>query len=119
MGRIINLVLVAIVIVGAIVTYDMKRKAETAADHVAALETEIAREKDRIAMLKAEWSVLTQPGRLQAIVEQHADHFRLVPFTPSQIATIDQIPMRPVGGATDEARELLARMAAGELGGID
>lgn len=120
MGRIINLILVAVVIVGALITYDMKRKAEHAADRVASLEREIAAEKDRIAMLKAQWSVLTQPGRLQAIVEQHKDTFKLAPFSATQVATIGEIPMRPVGGGEDQVQELLARMGIeGALGGTD
>lgn len=111
MGRIVNFVLVAAMIMGAILTYDMKRRAESAAEQVAALRAAIALEKDRIAELRAQWSLLTQPGRLQAVVEQHADFFQLEPFTPAQIATIGEIPLKPVGGVADEDRELLARMA--------
>ncbi len=35
MGRVFNLILLAAMIVGAVVTYDMKHKAELAADRVA------------------------------------------------------------------------------------
>lgn len=118
MGRIINLLLLAAMIVGAVVTYEMKRRAESAADQVAALQAEISGERDKLAALKAEWSLLTQPGRLQAVVDQHADYFRLAPFTPDQIATIDEIPMRPVG-TTDDVRELIARLGADQFGPVD
>jgi hypothetical protein len=111
MGRIINLILLAAMIVGAAVTYDMKHKAELAADRVAALQADIAREKDHIVLLKAEWSMLTQPGRLQATVEKYADHFQLQPFSPDQIGSIDEIPLKPVPG-TDQAADKLARIAA-------
>ena len=92
--RIFNFILLAIMIVGAVVTYDMKHKAEVAAAKVARLQADIAKEKDAIALLRAEWSVLTQPGRLQSVVEKYADHFQLAPFTPAQIATIGEIPLR-------------------------
>jgi hypothetical protein len=119
-GRIVNFVLIGAMIMVAIVTYDMKRRAESAAEQVAALRAAIALEKDRITELRAEWSLLTQPGRLQAVIEQHADFFQLEPFSPSQIATIGEIPLKPIGGGDDEkARELLARMAAGATGDLD
>jgi hypothetical protein len=111
MGRIINLILLAAMIVGAAVTYDMKHKAELAADRVATLQSDIAREKNQIVLLKAEWSLLTQPGRLQATVEKYADHFQLQPFSPDQIATVDEIPLKPVPGA-DQPADKLARIAA-------
>ena len=116
--RIFSFVLLAVMLVGAIVTYDMKRRAEGAANEVARLQDEIAREKDQLAALRAEFSRLTQPGRLQAVIEEHADHFQLEPFSPDRIATIGEIPLRPIGG-DDEVRELLARMAASEPGKIE
>ena len=113
MGRIVNLILLAAMLVGAAVTYDMKHKAELAADRVAALQADIARQKQEIILLKAEWSMLTQPSRLQATIQSYADHFQLQPFSPDQIATIDEIPMKPVT-IDDQAAEKLARIAAGE-----
>ncbi len=92
--RILNLLLLLAMITGAAVTYDMKHKAELAADRNAKLESEIAKDKDSIALLRAEWSLLTQPSRLQTLVDKYADHFQLQPFTPAQIARIDDIPLR-------------------------
>jgi hypothetical protein len=111
--RIFNFVLLALMIVGAAVTYDMKHKAEMAADKVARLQSDISKERDKLALLRAEWSLLTQPGRLQSVVDKYADHFRLQPFSPKQIATIDEIPLKSVP-APAPAGEALARLAAGE-----
>ena len=125
MGRIFNLVLVVAMLAGAIVTYDMKHKAEVAADHVAALQADIAKEKDSISLLRAEWSVLTQPARLQSVVDKYADHFKLQPFSPTQIATIDEIPMRPADApaipvkASDPLGQALTELEAGKpIGGV-
>jgi hypothetical protein len=96
MGRILNLVLLGVMIIGAAVTYDLKYAAETAAARVTKLETAIAREKAELQILKAEWSMLDQPARLQAVVDRHNDHFLLLPFTPDQLVTIDEIPLKPV-----------------------
>lgn len=115
--RIFNIVLLAVMIVGAIVTFEMKRRAEASANEVARIETEIAAQKDRLSVLRAEWSLLTQPGRLQAIVEEHGDYFQLAPFAPDQIATIGEIPLKPIG-SEDQVRELIARLAE-ETGSIE
>lgn len=117
--RIFNLMLLALMIVGAAATYDMKHKAELAADKVARLQAEIARDRDAIAVLRAEWSLLTQPGRLQSVIDKYADHFQLEPFSPKQIATIDEIPMRTTAGDKDEVGELLNRMAARRPGQVN
>jgi hypothetical protein len=114
--RIFNFGLLAAMIIGAVVTYDMKHKAEVAADTVARLQADIAREKDHQAILRAEWSVLTQPGRLQSVIDKYADHFQFVPFSPTQIAAIAEIPLRPVGDP--DARDTLAAMAASEPGKV-
>ncbi len=116
--RIFNFVLLAVMIVGAIITYNMKHRAEAAADRVAQLEAEIAKQKDTLAVLRAEWAVLTQPGRLQSVVQKYADHFQLAPFLPVQMATISEIPLRPVGGPGFDA-DRLARMAASQPGPAD
>ena len=94
MGRVLNLFLLAVMLIGAIVTYDMKRQAEEAADRVTRLERDIARQKDANQLLRAELSMLLQPDRLQVVVERYAEHFRLEEFTPAQYATIDEIPFR-------------------------
>ncbi len=118
MSRIFNLVLLAVMLAAAAVTYGMKHRAEVAADQVARLEREIAREKDALQLLRAEWAVLTQPGRLQSVIERYDDYFQLSPFSPEQIATIEEIPMRSFG-ETDQVRELIARLATSQQGRIE
>jgi hypothetical protein len=105
--RIFNFVLIAVMLVGAMITYDMKHKAEVAADRVARLQADIAKEKDAVSLLRAEWSVLTQPPRLESIVQNYAGYFQLVPFSPAQVGTIDDIPLRPVQ-ASDPIGQALA-----------
>jgi hypothetical protein len=109
--RIFNLLLLVAMIIGAAVTYDMKHKAEMAADRVARLQADIAKEKDQIAVLRAEWALLTQPARLQSVVDKYADYFKLQPFSPKQIATIDDIPMKQ--GPTVVPSDALALRTAG------
>jgi hypothetical protein len=103
MVRIFNLVLLTVMIIGAIITYDMKHKAEKAADRVAQLQSEIVREKEAIQLLRAELSMLLQPARLQAVVERYPDYFKLEAFDPAQYATANEIPFKPLGPADEEA----------------
>jgi hypothetical protein len=122
--RVGNVLLLVAMVAGATVTYDMKYDAEMAADGIARLKADIAAEKDRIRTLTAEWSFLTQPSRLQALVSEHAQYFALEPFSPGQITAIEDIPFRggtgPAGtgaqpSATDDSavRAALARIAVG------
>lgn len=112
--RLLNLALIAALIAGVVMTYQTKLRTESAAEEVAKLQREIDREEGEIALLRAELSMLTQPGRLQEVVEQHSDYFRLVPFAADKLGSIDEIPLRE-GGTDDDARETLARLAAGEV----
>ncbi len=92
MGRIFNAVLLTVMIIGAAITYNMKHQAEEASNRVARLQASIVSEKDAINVLRAEWSMLTQPSRLQSIVTRYSDHFDLEPFAASQIASMTEIP---------------------------
>ena len=88
-----------ILVVAAV--YQIKYDAETAAETVRGLKAEVDKEREAIALLKAEWSLLNQPARLQALVERHSDYLGLVPLDPIQIGQVSEIPMRPEG--VDEA----------------
>jgi hypothetical protein len=114
MSRIVNAALVTAMIVAAVVTYNMKHQAELAADRVARLQSEVAAQKQAIALLKAEWSLFTQPGRLQTVVERYDDHFQLRPFSPDQLASVEEIAIKPIQYDKD-ASEILARLAASEI----
>ena len=95
-----------LMIVGAGVTYDMKHEAEKAARRGRpASAPRSPRRRRRSSLLKAEWSMLTQPGRLQELVEKYADHFRLEPFAATQIATSTRFRLKPVDAATRPRRE--------------
>ena len=49
--------------------------------------------------------MLSQPGRLQQLIARYQEHFKLEPFSASQVATLDEIPLRAVetGPAPGEA----------------
>jgi hypothetical protein len=113
MKRIINVVLVLLMIGGAALTYQMKHRAEKAAHRVAKLNLNIAGERESIAVLKAEWSMLSQPGRLQSVIARYQDHFRLEPFAAAQVATLDEIPLKSPD--TDPEPQAVAEAAVAPL----
>lgn len=111
-GRIVNVGLVLAMIGGAVVTYNLKHDTEKAAARVSRLHTGIAKEREAIAFLKAEWSMLSQPGRLQQLIARYQDHFRLEPFSASQVATLDEIPLRAVNVEPEAGEATVADAAA-------
>src|SRR5215217_8277363 len=108
MSRIINAVLILLMIVGAGVTYQLKHRAEKAAQRVARLNTNIGKEKEALALLKAEWSMLSQPSRLQAVISRYQDHFNLAPFSADQVATLDEIPLKPAPQPVEPPKSIAA-----------
>ena len=108
--RLFNLFVVLAMIAAAVVTYNLKHDTEAAATRVARLNSAIAKERELIALLKAEWSTLSQPSRLQQLVTRYQDYFQLEPFSAAQVATLDEIPLRPV--ADEESLDDAAMAAA-------
>ncbi|MCE1236811.1 MAG: hypothetical protein LWW93_10690 [Hyphomicrobiales bacterium] len=95
MMRMINFLLIALMLIGAGVVYDFKYEAEKATARVAKINRKIEAERDAIATLKAEWSLLNQPRRLQELTEKHHAYLELDPLDPTQIGSIDDIPFKP------------------------
>lgn len=91
MSRILNAAGVAIAVAAAGAVYHMKLEAGRAVDKVAALQREIQRERDAIALFKAEWAQLNQPGRVQSLANRHLE---LKPLDPRQIVRGAEIPER-------------------------
>jgi hypothetical protein len=94
MGRFIPPLLVMLMIAGAVWTYDTKLKAEKAAEHVRTLRTEIEAEKSAMRLLRAEWSVLTQPSRLQALTEKYKAELGLETANTNQFVAVEDIPVK-------------------------
>lgn len=92
MKRWASLVWVGATVTVAVVTYSMKDSAGRAADHVMQLRADIAREKEQLTVLRAEWGVLDQPARLQTLVERYSTYLDLKPLDVRQLASIDDVP---------------------------
>lgn len=99
LNRLVVPVTVALMIAGAALTYNAKHDAAGAADRVSELRNQIQQEQVAISLLKAEWSELTQPGRLQDLIARHPDVLALAPFGIDQMVYIRDLPMPPEDNA--------------------
>jgi cell division protein FtsL len=90
MIRIINLLLVVAVIGLSVGLYDIKYRAQVADREAQRLEAKIAGEQEAIRVLRAEWSYLNQPERLQELAARYTT---LKPLTASQIGSFEDVPM--------------------------
>jgi hypothetical protein len=79
---------------------------------LAELKADIAREGEAIRVLKAEWSFLSQPDRLQALARRH---LALAPTGASQIAVLASLPLKPAAKTPPvvQAKDLPARVVPG------
>jgi hypothetical protein len=71
--------------------YSIKYETLYHAEQVAKLKTRIQKERDAIAVIKAEWQLLNRPDRLQEIADRHLD---LQPMSVHQLARLAELPPR-------------------------
>ena len=96
MFRTTDIVLIAAMVAGAAFTYHTKHQVEAQLAAVRKIEAAIRFEQDSMTVLRADWSLLTQPSRLQKLTELYQDQLVLVPLEAHQIVGIDELPARPV-----------------------
>lgn len=95
MFRTTDVVLIAAMVAAAGFTYKTKHDAEQRLNHIGKLERQIRYEEDSIDLLKADWSLLTHPVRLQKLAESYQDQLKLESVQPRQIAGLEAIPLKP------------------------
>jgi len=84
-------------LVAATVTYTIKYDAEKQIAVIAKLKRQIDSEKDTITLLRADWALMTQPGRLQSLVGVYEKELNLQPIEAEQLVLgVHEIPERPV-----------------------
>lgn len=96
MFRTTDIVLIAVMVAGAAFTYNTKHQVEAQLSEVRKIEAKIRFEEDTLTILKADWSLLTQPARLQKLTEIYAQELQLAPLDAHQIVGADELPAKPV-----------------------
>jgi hypothetical protein len=116
MLRTFDIILIALMIAAAGITYKIKHDAEKQMTEVHKIERMIADEKDTIDLLKADWSLLTQPSRLQKLVASFQGQLNLQPVEAQQIANINEVPKaKPAAEKIDDVANLITEADAGTV----
>jgi cell division protein FtsL len=92
MGRILNIIVVLALIGTAVTVYRVKYESTLQAEKIDKLRSQIRKEKEAIALLRAEWSQLSQPSRIQALASRHTG---LKSFDLDRLDKLDKLPDRP------------------------
>ena len=90
--RILHLFVIVGLVLAAAYVYDIKFESTLQVERVAKLRSEIRRERDAVAALRAEWSKLDSPARLQALAQRHLP---LKTLDARQIDNLANLPERP------------------------
>lgn len=94
MFRTSDIVLIAVMVSAAALTYKTKREAEEQLAAVQKIHAQIRYEEDTIDLLKADWSLLTQPSRLQKLAELYKTQLELEPVSARQIVGFGDLPAK-------------------------
>jgi hypothetical protein len=71
--------------------FQLKHQVQALEDEMFRLNRSIVAEQQAIHVLKAEWSYINQPQRLQALASRHLD---LQPMKPTQLGGLADLPKR-------------------------
>jgi cell division protein FtsL len=107
MLRLLHLVVIAGLVSAAVHVYKIKFDATVQAEKVATIRRDIRRERDAIALLRAEWARLDNPARIQALADRH---LQLRPVEGTQFDDVGRLPMRPPQLVPPDAPDAIAAL---------
>ena len=91
MIKLLHVIAIGALVSSALYAYSIKYETTLQAEQLQKLKAKAQRERDAIAVLKAEWQFLNRPDRLQALADRHLD---LQPLVINQIVRLSDIPHR-------------------------
>jgi cell division protein FtsL len=100
MIRLLNICVIVALVVAAAYVYRVKFESTRKAEQVARLRLDIRREHDAMAELRAEWSKLDNPVRIQELAQRH---LTLRMIETRQFDQLDHLPERPPDLAPPES----------------
>jgi hypothetical protein len=90
--RILNLVVIGALIMAAAYVYRIKYDSTVQAEWLAKIRSEVRRERESIAALRAEWGELQTPTRIEALTKRY---LHLKPIAPAQFDKLNALPEQP------------------------
>ena len=117
MLRYLNVVAILALIGAAVYAYSIKYETILFAEQIVKMKNANQRERDTIAMLRAEFAHLTRPGRIQALADRHLDLKQLsidqivqaqdLPEKTAKVDTIgNKLDLLGLGDATPTPRDV-------------
>lgn len=91
MLRFVNICLVLGLVALAYVIYQVKYEARGLDAEIASIGKKIDEERDAIAVLRAEWSLLNRPERIERLAQKY---LKLAPAKALQLVTVDTVSDR-------------------------
>ncbi|MFD0987748.1 cell division protein FtsL [Methyloligella solikamskensis] len=88
MLRFVNICLLLGLVALAYVIYEVKYEARALDHDIAVLHNQIDEERDSIAVLRAEWSLLNRPARIERLAKKFLN---LHAANPRQLLTLDTV----------------------------
>ncbi len=95
MKRLMTFIALALLIGSAVYAYRVKYDSIVLAEQVNKLKSRIHREKDAIAVLKAEWQYVNRPDRVQSLADAHTE-LKAMPIT--SVVRWAELPARQATG---------------------
>jgi hypothetical protein len=90
--RLINLIVIGALVFAAAYVYRIKMDSTARTERVMRLRADVREQRETIAALRAEWSKLENPQRLQELAERH---LALKAVDPTQFDSLRTLPERP------------------------
>jgi cell division protein FtsL len=90
--RVLNLAVIGALIMAAAYVYRIKYESTVQAERLAKIRSEVRRERDAIAALRAEWGELESPVRIEALAKRY---LHLKPIAPTQFDKFNALPEQP------------------------
>ena len=105
--RIIHLLVIGVLVFAAAYVYRIKMESTSRTERVLRLHADIREQRDAIATLRAEWTKLDAPLRLQGLAERH---LTLKPLVATQYDQLKNLPERPPSFARPGALDPIGAM---------
>lgn len=90
--RLLHLMVIGTLLFAAAYVYRIKMESTVRTERVMQLRNDLRNEREAIAALRAEWSRLDNPARLQALAQRHTSLRRM---DATQFDTLANLPAKP------------------------
>jgi cell division protein FtsL len=89
--KLLHVIAIGALVSSAVYAYSIKYETTLEAEQLQKVKAKAQRERDAIAVLKAEYQYLNRPDRLQMLADRHLD---LQSFSVTQVVRVADIPKR-------------------------